>query len=114
MTTKRIEVAFDGGSRDVDAFVFGEWAAHESVAGDQYVTDEDDNYVRSEITFWTVTHVPTGMAARKRITMGQALLVAETIDAALGGRLRFTLRLARKPASNFVLGAIESALHAGV
>jgi hypothetical protein len=51
--TTRITVHLDNGADlEVDAHVFGEWAAHQAVLRDNVTLDPD---------LWVVTHVPNGM-----------------------------------------------------
>lgn len=64
---------FDNQAVEVDATVFGEWAAHPGISGDGR---------RLHLDWWVVTHVPTGRtfaSAVGRLTEGEALELARVM-----------------------------------
>lgn len=74
MTRTTITVPTVDGDRDVAAFVFGNWAAHEAV-------EPHDIGIG-----WTVTHVPTGLRANSHPSIGycdeaRAIRIAQQLDA---------------------------------
>lgn len=76
MVRQAIKLAFPGGQNvEVDADVFGEWAVHES---------QDTAIGRSD---WTITHVPSGLAATcaetYRINKRDALRIARHLARAV-------------------------------
>ena len=99
MKTKRVRVRQSNGSVSVNAHVFGQWAAHESVGS--YGTMWG---------YWSLTHLPSGMALHREMSMPAAVRAAETLHCAGATFTRAQASALPMATQNEILSHCSSAL----
>ncbi len=111
MTTRNMQhitIKTSKGDRQVDAYVFGDWATHRAYVGDAPTVDDVPPHLLAAFVaagflehdvpeamrhWWVLTHVPTGLCVPPRdlgpLSEQEGILAAQHISNRMGGQRPF-------------------------